>query len=760
MNRTVIVALVVIVASLAGIGAAQQTSSDALEPTDHLSTTPPVDGNLTISGEFTRYPYASHYLVLDEGERVNVTLTNLGPEAISFYIFGGARGGFQRGPLYVAPGSTGSMSFEYNPSKVDWPAFEIWLEGAIGTEYEIEVVSETDRFPPTPTPTPEPPTRFQIDFVEGEPIERLDPEAGDTYHRQDRLIHALHIAEDENHRGGFAGSMWRTYESRGCEVTYTDIGFRSTDGRASVWLKVWPTRGGDCENITLSLVGYELPEGTTDWDPGRAAEQELKDSMTRTLTPGDEIVYHIHVIDEEPPTPTPTPIPTPAPPTHYQIDFVEGEPIERLNPETGDTYHRQDRFITALHVAEDDSSRGGPGGGPGYLPRLTYPSNYSSDGCKIHYTWRSFNGNTGKSRVDAMVEDVGGCEEITLTYAGYELPEGTTGWDADRADEQELKDSMTRTLAPGDEMTFIVYVFDEEPTTTGTFDVVDVSAPDVSQGETANVTATIENTGDTAGTQRVSLSTEGAAARGASKLDIVFVVDDSANVWPEMEDAKEHVRDFSSQLGRADVDARYALVSFTDEPEVDQAYTSDVSEFQDSVDRLTPTEDSTYREDAWDAIRMALELEAREDSTPVVILITDAPAYSANDYWYDFSDLTRSQVASLIDDANASLITVTSLESSNDVAIPQRDTTALAGDVADGTHFDLVKYDYGGPISDEIAAALIERSRTRAVTLALAPGESARVSYSVSTDDVPPGTYNITVATANDSGSTTLTVTN
>jgi hypothetical protein len=34
------------------------------------------------------------------------------------------------------------------------------------------------------------------------------------------------------------------------------------------------------------------------------------------------------------------------------------------------------------------------------------------------------------------------------------------------------------------------------------------------------------------------------------------------------------------------------------------------------------------------------------------------------------------------------------------------------------------------------------------------------VSYSVSTDDVPPGAYNITVATANDSGSTTLTVTN
>jgi Mg-chelatase subunit ChlD len=289
--------------------------------------------------------------------------------------------------------------------------------------------------------------------------------------------------------------------------------------------------------------------------------------------------------------------------------------------------------------------------------------------------------------------------------------------------------------------------------------VVDVSAPDVSQGETANVTATIENTGDTAGTQRVSLSTEGAAARGASKLDIVFVVDDSANMWPEMEDAKEHVRNFSSQLDRADVDARYALVSFTNEPEVDQAYTSDGSEFQDSVDRLTPTEDGTASEDAWDAIRMALELEAREDSTPVVILITDGPAYY-NDVWHDFSDLTRSQVASLIDEANASLITVTSLESSNDVASSQGDTTALAGDVADGTHFDLVKYDYGGPISDEIATELIERSRTQAVSLALAPGESARVSYSVSTDDVPPGAYNITVATENDSGSTTLTVTN
>lgn len=56
-----------------------------------------------------------------------------------------------------------------------------------------------------------------------------------------------------------------------------------------------------------------------------------------------------------------------------------------------------------------------------------------------------------------------GCEGITLSYAGYELPDGTTGWDAARADEQELKDSMTVVLQPGEEEVLAVDVRSEAP---------------------------------------------------------------------------------------------------------------------------------------------------------------------------------------------------------------------------------------------------------------------------------------------------------
>jgi hypothetical protein len=35
--------------------------------------------------------------------------------------------------------------------------------------------------------------------------------------------------------------------------------------------------------------------------------------------------------------------------------------------------------------------------------------------------------------------------------AGYKFPDGTTGWDRDRAEEQKLRNSTTVTLYPGDE---------------------------------------------------------------------------------------------------------------------------------------------------------------------------------------------------------------------------------------------------------------------------------------------------------------------
>jgi hypothetical protein len=140
-------------------------------------------------------------------------------------------------------------------------------------------------------------------------------------------------------------------------------------------------------------------------------------------------------------------------PTHFQIDLVEGEVLQQLDPDEGDTYHKQDRFITALIISEEENQKGGPG--------TPMSRTYRSDGCEVTYSWLSFDNTTGESQVAVSVSDVDGCEEITLSYAGYELPDGTTEWDGDRAEEQELKDSVTMTLEPGDEETFTVDVMDE-----------------------------------------------------------------------------------------------------------------------------------------------------------------------------------------------------------------------------------------------------------------------------------------------------------
>lgn len=127
----------------------------------------------------------------------------------------------------------------------------------------------------------------------------------------------------------------------------------------------------------------------------------------------------------------------------FQLDLVEGEVLPQLDPDAGDTYHKQDRFITALHVTEDERRWGGPGSPMGRT--------YRSNGCEVAYGHLSFHPDTGVSKVAVTVTDVGGCAGITLSYAGYELPDGTTGWDGDRAHEQDLKDSATVTLHPGEE---------------------------------------------------------------------------------------------------------------------------------------------------------------------------------------------------------------------------------------------------------------------------------------------------------------------
>jgi hypothetical protein len=134
-------------------------------------------------------------------------------------------------------------------------------------------------------------------------------------------------------------------------------------------------------------------------------------------------------------------------PTHYQVDFVEGEPIEQFDLSEGRTYHGEGRFISNNVVSDDNE------------PADSEPvGTYESVGCEVSYSDISYNASTGEAVITVSVADDGSCAGITLSLAGYELPEGENTWTLDNAEDQELTDFETVTLEAGEDATLTIDV--------------------------------------------------------------------------------------------------------------------------------------------------------------------------------------------------------------------------------------------------------------------------------------------------------------
>lgn len=131
----------------------------------------------------------------------------------------------------------------------------------------------------------------------------------------------------------------------------------------------------------------------------------------------------------------------------YQLDLVEGEPIEQFAPDEGRTYHKQDRFINGKFV-DDEAVNHGP----------ATPHTYHTEECVVEYSGFGFDPDTGEASTIVEVRETDGCTEVTLTLAGYELPEGETGWNPDRIEDQELRDADTLTLEPGERVELVINV--------------------------------------------------------------------------------------------------------------------------------------------------------------------------------------------------------------------------------------------------------------------------------------------------------------
>ena len=145
------------------------------------------------------------------------------------------------------------------------------------------------------------------------------------------------------------------------------------------------------------------------------------------------------------------------------------------------------------------------------------------------------------------------------------------------------------------------------------------------------------------GVEQTIESFETTGGTTTTKADILFVFDDTGSMGDEISDMKTKCKDLTDSIEAAGIDARYALVSFGDAPELDQDWTDDATVFKSAVDALYASGGGDWPEDNLDAIEMGLGLGFRSGTQKIIIDITDAPTHYKGD-GTGFSDYTMSEV--------------------------------------------------------------------------------------------------------------------
>ena len=129
----------------------------------------------------------------------------------------------------------------------------------------------------------------------------------------------------------------------------------------------------------------------------------------------------------------------------------------------------------------------------------------------------------------------------------------------------------------------------------------------------------------------------------ASKADIILVFDDTGSMWDEIDIMKTKCKELTDAIEAAGIDARYALISFKDSPEIDQNWTSDALVFKSAVDALSALGGADEPEDNLDAIEMGLGLGFRAEAQKIIIDITDAHTHYRGD-GSGYADYTMPEV--------------------------------------------------------------------------------------------------------------------
>jgi hypothetical protein len=138
---------------------------------------------------------------------------------------------------------------------------------------------------------------FQIDVAAGDVIETLGDDENDFYGTQGRLLQAQTVLENGTVTGSYnVPTETVTTELDGCAVTYTPVSYDGETGE--VTLSVSVEGDADCEGVTLTLAGYELPGDDTTFVRENADGQELVAYETVELGAGDSGTVTIDLTDD------------------------------------------------------------------------------------------------------------------------------------------------------------------------------------------------------------------------------------------------------------------------------------------------------------------------------------------------------------------------------------------------------------------------------------------------------------------------------
>jgi len=129
-------------------------------------------------------------------------------------------------------------------------------------------------------------------------------------------------------------------------------------------------------------------------------------------------------------------------------------------------------------------------------------------------------------------------------------------------------------------------------------------------------------------------------AGGVNSADIVFVLDVTGSMGDEIDKVKSNIIEFADSLSFRGVDYRLGMVTFLDVVENIYPFTSDVQYFQSLVSQQYAHGGDDEPENSLQGLMDASKYSFRENSSRIIIWITDA-TYHEND---SFTNLTKSEV--------------------------------------------------------------------------------------------------------------------